>query len=73
MTSKLPTDASFRTRGSRPPSWLRRWLVRAAQAETRRIEAKRLAAIPDHLLYDMGLTPDGVPSLARQLRPDGDR
>ena len=39
----------------------------------RRREAAQLDALPEYLLYDMGLSRDGVPSLARQLRPEGDR
>ena len=31
-------------------------------------DARHLARLPDRLLYDMGLSPDGVASLARQLR-----
>jgi uncharacterized protein YjiS (DUF1127 family) len=27
-----------------------------------------LAAMPDYLLYDIGVSRDGVPSLARQVR-----
>lgn len=36
----------------------------------RRREAQRLANLPDYLLYDMGLTPGGEASLARQIRPE---
>ena len=36
-------------------------------------DAASPANLPEHLLYDMGVSRDGVPSLARQLRPDGDR
>jgi uncharacterized protein YjiS (DUF1127 family) len=31
-------------------------------------DARHLARLPDHLLHDMGLSPDNVASLARQLR-----
>jgi uncharacterized protein YjiS (DUF1127 family) len=37
-------------------------------AERRRRDAEQLATMPDYLLYDIGLTRDGVASLARQLR-----
>jgi uncharacterized protein YjiS (DUF1127 family) len=36
-------------------------------------DAESLANMPEHLLYDIGISRDGVPSLARQLRPDGKR
>jgi uncharacterized protein YjiS (DUF1127 family) len=53
------------------------WIVRAAArwkaAGDRGREAAKLALLPDHLLYDMGLSRDNLPSLARQLRVDGER
>lgn len=42
-------------------------------AKKRRREAAALAGLPEHLLYDIGMSPDGVPSLARQVRPEGER
>lgn len=36
-------------------------------AERRRRDAMRLAALPDYLLRDMGLTPAGETSLRRQI------
>lgn len=42
-------------------------------AKKRRREAAALAGLPEHLLYDIGMSPDGVPSLARQVRPGGER
>ena len=50
-------------------NWITRAAARWREAEKRRRDAARLAALPDYLLYDMGLTPDGEASLARQLRP----
>ena len=37
---------------------------RCAAAATR----EHLARLPDHLLHDMGLSPNGFASIARQLR-----
>jgi uncharacterized protein YjiS (DUF1127 family) len=44
----------------------------AYSAEERRREVAHLADLPDHLLYDTGLSRCNVPSLARPPRPDGD-
>jgi uncharacterized protein YjiS (DUF1127 family) len=48
------------------------WIIRSIDgwrtAERHRREYEQLADLPDRLLYDIGLTRDGVPSLARQLR-----
>ena len=54
-------------------NWITRTTVRWRAAEKRRRDAAHLARLPDYLLYDIGLTPDGEPSLARQLRPDAKR
>jgi len=48
--------------------WLARFAARVAAAEARRRDAALLEAIPDYLLYDIGLTRGGAASLARQLR-----
>ena len=45
-----------------------RSVARWREDARRHREAQYLARLPQHLLYDMGLTPDGVASLARQLR-----
>ena len=59
---------------SRPASRLHLWMERARERRNSgkrdRYEAAQLAAIPDYLLYYMGLTRDNVPSLARQLRQE---
>jgi uncharacterized protein YjiS (DUF1127 family) len=44
----------------------------AYSTEKRRREAAQLAALPDHVLYDTGLSCCNVPSLARQPLPDGE-
>lgn len=48
----------------RPIAPLHRWLRaipgRIAEADDRRRAERRLAAVPDHLLADMGLTRDDV-------------
>ena len=55
-----------------PPISLRRWFravpARLADADARFRAERRLAAVPDHLLADMGLTRDDVraPGLTRR-------
>jgi hypothetical protein len=53
------------------------WAMMSAMR--RRQAARRLAddagdpaTMPEYLLYDIGMSRDGVPSLARQLRSDGE-
>ncbi len=43
-------------------------LRRRRSAPLLRYDAAVLASMPDHLLYDIGVSRDGVPSLARQVR-----
>jgi uncharacterized protein YjiS (DUF1127 family) len=45
-----------------------RTLARWRDADRNYRDATRLARLPDHLLRDMGFTPEGVISLARQIR-----
>jgi hypothetical protein len=35
-------------------------------------EVANPATMPEHLLFDIGMSRDGVPSLARQLRREGE-
>jgi uncharacterized protein YjiS (DUF1127 family) len=49
-------------------NWITRTLADWRAASRHRSEYAQLAAMPDHLLYDIGVTRDGIPSLARQLR-----
>lgn len=49
-------------------NWMTRTTANWRAASRRRRDAAYLAKLPDHLLADMGLTPDGEVSLARQLR-----
>jgi uncharacterized protein YjiS (DUF1127 family) len=54
-------------------NWITRTAANWRAADKRRRDAEHLARLPDYLLYDMGLTPGGEPSLARQLRKGGRR
>jgi uncharacterized protein YjiS (DUF1127 family) len=49
-------------------NWITRTLADWRTASRHRSEYAQLATMPDHLLYDIGVTRDGIPSLARQLR-----
>jgi uncharacterized protein YjiS (DUF1127 family) len=49
-------------------NWITRTASRWREASRHRREMAELAALPDHLLHDIGVDRDGVPSLARQLR-----
>jgi uncharacterized protein YjiS (DUF1127 family) len=51
-------------------NWITRTTASWRETSRRRRDAAHLAQLPDYLLYDMGLTPDGEASLARQLRSD---
>jgi uncharacterized protein YjiS (DUF1127 family) len=63
-------SAAISRRASRLHLWMERARERWRSAKRDRCEAAQLATIPDYLLYDMGLTRDNVPSLARQLRQE---
>jgi uncharacterized protein YjiS (DUF1127 family) len=49
-------------------NWLTRTTAHLRAADKRRRDAGHLAALPDYLLRDIGLTPGGEISLSRQLR-----
>jgi hypothetical protein len=66
-TILLETAAARRARG-RLGAWAGGILGAMAAAERRRSDRVRLAALPDHMLADMGLTRDAV----RGLRPSLD-
>jgi uncharacterized protein YjiS (DUF1127 family) len=51
-------------------NWVTRTAARWHEAGRRRRDAAHLARLPDYLLRDIGLRPDGEASLARQLRSD---
>jgi uncharacterized protein YjiS (DUF1127 family) len=52
--------AGTRRRWTGPGSWVLRALHLLAAADARHRDAGRLAALPNHLLADMGLTRDAV-------------
>jgi uncharacterized protein YjiS (DUF1127 family) len=49
-------------------NWMTRALDGWRTAQRQRQEYQQLSELPDRLLYDIGITRDGGPSLARQLR-----
>jgi uncharacterized protein YjiS (DUF1127 family) len=49
------------------PNLFTRAVASLRTADRRRRDAIHLASLPDHLLRDMGLTPDGEASLRRQI------